>query len=154
MSIVSRRGSVRKEPVDPRQQDLFADDCPEPLPSISAPVARPPEKKAATRRPEKKAKAKARAPVKVRAEPPVFSISDDWWTTSAVCAFLKIGRKALWVMRSDPASDFPAPVDAVGHRHLYLAAEVRAWMDAQRERARLRAQDRRQALRRFSTQSS
>jgi predicted DNA-binding transcriptional regulator AlpA len=80
--------------------------------------------------------------------------ADDWWTTRSVCAFLKIGRKALWNMRRDPASDFPAPVDAVGHRHLYLATEVHAWMDAQRERARRRAQDRRQALAQFSPRLS
>lgn len=78
---------------------------------------------------------------------------EEWWTTRSVCAFLKIGRKALWSMRRDPASDFPAPVDVVGHRHLYLAADVRAWMEARRQDARGRAEVRRQALTQFHTNS-
>jgi len=154
MSLQSKRRTVRNEPVDPRQQDLFAEDRPQPSCSASAPVAKPAQRKADVRHPEKRVKAKAPPLVKVRSAPPAFNVSDDWWTTRAVCAFLKIGRKALWSMRRDPTSDFPEPVDAVGHRHLYLAAEVRAWMEAQRDRARLRAQDRRQALRQFSTRSS
>jgi predicted DNA-binding transcriptional regulator AlpA len=116
------------------------------------PATAPPEKSAQQVKkvrvggPERSSESKAPAPVK---DPPLSFAVDDWWTTPAVCAFLKIGRKALWNMRRDPASDFPAPVDAVGHRHLYLAAEVRAWMDAQRETARQRAQHRRDAMRQF-----
>ena len=87
-----------------------------------------------------------------KATPPFGS--DEWWTTRTVCTFLKFGRKALWNMRRAPSSEFPEPVDAVGHRHLYRAVEVRAWMEAQRESARRRAAERRQALTQFSSRST
>lgn len=155
MTKPSKRSATGREPVDPRQQDLFSDDRLQSLPAATGPIAAPPRKVArtgASQQPVSKVRAATR--LKSQSPPPSFSVNDDWWTTRAVCAFLKIGRKALWVMRRDPASDFPAPVDVVGHRHLYLAAEVRAWMDAQRDKARLREQDRRRALRQFSTRAS
>ena len=167
MSARSKRSA--SEPVDPRQQDLFAGFAEVPkaaLPATSGgvreaktpkprpPAALPPLRMKLVRScaPVSSGRARAIAPP-VQRPPPVVG-ADDWWTTRAVCGFLKIGRKALWNMRRDPACDFPAPVDAVGHRHLYLAAEVRAWMDARRERARQRAEERRQALSQFSSRSS
>lgn len=154
MTKRSKRSATGREPVDPRQQDLFSDDRAKSRATTTGPVAAPHTKVSRSRSSQRKSKAKATAPPKANPAPPSFSVNDDWWTTRAVCAFLKIGRKALWVMRRDPASDFPSPVDVVGHRHLYLAAEVRAWMDAQRDKARLREQDRRRALTQFSTRAS
>lgn len=153
MSVQPKRRRAAIEPIDPRQQDMFALEV-APLPEAAPAMVSPPVEKARARRQERKVKAKPPAPPQGQPPAPSFSANDDWWTTRSVCAFLKIGRKALWNMRRDPASDFPAPVDAVGHRHLYLAAEVRAWMDAQRETARRRNQDRRQALAQFSSHSS
>lgn len=185
MSGRARRRDGGCEPVDPRQQDLFADfpvppntpppaaavsiaPLPTPAPASAAPsVQRGAKAKPVIRQPSSPASAKrqrclhdsdvnARAtPMTpaVRPAPPSFG-ADDWWTTRAVCGFLRIGRKALWNMRRDRTCDFPAPVDAVGHRHLYLASDVRAWMEAQREAARRRADDRRQALTQFSARSS
>jgi len=152
MSAQSKRRGAVIEPVDPRQQDLFAAEVAPPPPA--AMVSGPPEDKTRAKRLKRRDKAKTPAPPQGKPPPPSFVANDDWWTTRSVCAFLKIGRKALWNMRRDPASVFPAPVDAVGHRHLYLAAEVRGWMDAQRETARRRDKDRRQALAQFSTRSS
>ena len=169
MSARPKRQRGASEPVDPKQQDLFASfaearkaalpttsggvyeaKAPKPCPPAAL---LPPRMKLAHSRPSaSNGRAKIAAPP-VQPAPPSFG-ADDWWTTRAVCGFLKIGRKALWNMRRDPACDFPAPVDAVGHRHLYLAAEVRAWMDARRERARQRAEERRQALSQFSSRSS
>lgn len=154
MTQRSKRGATGRDPVDPRQQDLFSEKSPQSLAVPTGPVAAPYKKVVRPRPSQPISKAKAATPLKAQPAAPSFSVNDDWWTTRAVCAFLKIGRKALWVMRRDPASDFPAPVDVVGHRHLYLAAEVRAWMDAQRDRARLREQDRRRALKQFATRAS
>ena len=185
MNLRSKRQRGASEPVDPKQQDLFAglaaaaasapsemfsaaslseftkappsavfpvvgsNEIAAPIRRTKSPVRTKPRR---SRYPEASASGKAKS-APVQPAPPTFG-ADDWWTTRAVCGFLKIGRKALWNMRRDPACDFPAPVDAVGHRHLYVAAEVRAWMDAHREGARQRDQDRRQALAQFSSRSS
>lgn len=170
MSTRARRTGGGSEPTHPRQQDLFAGlpEAPKPIPPATfasaddppkarAPKALPPPrmKLARSRAPQApKSSGRARSPAApVRPAPPTFG-ADDWWTTRAVCRFLGIGRKALWNMRRDPACDFPAPVDAVGHRHLYLATDVRAWMEAQRELAHRRAGERRQAMTQFSARSS
>ena len=159
----------RREIADPRQQDLFASfpEAPKPISSATfggasdaetrkprPPAALPPPrmKLVRSRATASVARTKVTSP-SAQAAPPVFGV-DDWWTTRTVCTFLKIGRKALWNMRRNPSSDFPEPVDAVGHRHLYRAVEVRAWMEAQREHARRRATERRQALTQFSSSPS
>lgn len=151
MSEGSKTPSGRRERADPRQQDLFAPleapTAPPPA-TLPAPTPRP----VIQRLPEHRGGAKIASTAQGAAQPPFGS--DEWWTTRAVCAFLKFGRKALWNMRRNPASDFPEPVDAVGHRHLYRAVEVRAWMEAQRERARRRAVERRRALTQLSSSLS
>lgn len=57
-------------------------------------------------------------------------VSDEWWTTRMVCAFLKISRKTLWERRRKAALDFPRPVNLGGSRNVYRASAVRAWADA------------------------
>jgi predicted DNA-binding transcriptional regulator AlpA len=80
-----------------------------------------------------------------------WSMTEEWWTTRQVCAYLKFGRKALWNMRGHPELGFPEPIDVAGNRHLYPGAEVRAWTERQRQKVCERASERGNALRHLST---
>ncbi len=35
--------------------------------------------------------------------------NDEWWTTAMVCAYLKLGRKAIWERTRNPKIGFPKP---------------------------------------------
>ncbi|MFY7759681.1 helix-turn-helix transcriptional regulator [Aquidulcibacter sp.] len=52
---------------------------------------------------------------------------DEWWTTAMVCAYLKLGRKAVWERTRKPTIGFPQPRHFGSCRHRWRAAEVRAW---------------------------
>ena len=34
-------------------------------------------------------------------------LNDEWWATAMVCAYLKLGRKAIWKRQRDPRYRFP-----------------------------------------------
>lgn len=53
--------------------------------------------------------------------------NDEWWTTAMVCAYLKLGRKAIWERTRNPESGFPKPTHFGSCRHRWRAGEVRAW---------------------------
>lgn len=53
--------------------------------------------------------------------------NDEWWTTAMVCAYLKLGRKAIWERTRNPNIGFPQPVHFGSCRHRWRAGEVRAW---------------------------
>lgn len=53
--------------------------------------------------------------------------NDEWWTTAMVCAYLKLGRKAIWERTRNPKIGFPQPVHFGSCRHRWRAGEVRAW---------------------------
>lgn len=54
-------------------------------------------------------------------------VDDEWWTTEMVCAFLKIGRKALWERRRNVTLAMPRAYRMAGKRNLYRSAEIREW---------------------------
>jgi predicted DNA-binding transcriptional regulator AlpA len=58
-----------------------------------------------------------------------FSIADEWWTLSMVCAYLKVGRKAIWERKRDPNLGFPRPVCLGSNRPRWRSCEIRAWAD-------------------------
>jgi predicted DNA-binding transcriptional regulator AlpA len=53
--------------------------------------------------------------------------NDEWWTTAMVCAYLKLGRKAIWERTRNPKVGFPKPTHFGSCRHRWRAGEVRAW---------------------------
>jgi hypothetical protein len=54
-------------------------------------------------------------------------INDEWWTLAMVCAYLKLGRRALWDIRRDETKQFPVPIKPGGKICLFCAEEVRGW---------------------------
>jgi predicted DNA-binding transcriptional regulator AlpA len=63
------------------------------------------------------------APVK----PPQNWENDEWWTTAMVCAYLKLGRKAIWERTRNPKISFPKPTHFGSCRHRWRAEEVKSW---------------------------
>ena len=55
--------------------------------------------------------------------------TDQWWTTDQVCAFLRLGRKAIWERRRNPLLDFPRPANLGGGRNHYKASAIRSWAE-------------------------
>jgi predicted DNA-binding transcriptional regulator AlpA len=55
--------------------------------------------------------------------------NDEWWTTAMVCAYLKLGRKAIWERTRNPKIGFPKPTHFGSCRHRWRAGEVRAWAE-------------------------
>lgn len=62
-------------------------------------------------------------------KPSIKPIDDEWWTTAMVCAHLKLGKRALWDIRRDPAKRFPEAIKPGGKVNLFRASDVRGWMD-------------------------
>ena len=54
-------------------------------------------------------------------------LNDEWWTTAMVCAYLKLGRKAVWERNRDPRHQFPKAFHFGSMRHRWRSEEVRAW---------------------------
>lgn len=52
-----------------------------------------------------------------------------------VCAYLKVGRRALWDIRRDAAKAFPAAIKPGGKICLFRGSEVRDWALSQRREA-------------------
>ena len=53
--------------------------------------------------------------------------NDEWWTTAMVCAYLKLGRKAIWERTRNTKIGFPKPTHFGSCRHRWRAGEVKAW---------------------------
>lgn len=77
----------------------------------------------------------APSPPRASRKPPVPAtsrwIDDEWWTLAMVCAYLKLGRKAVWERKRDPKLHFPQPVCLGSSRPRWRGADVRGWADAQ-----------------------
>lgn len=58
-------------------------------------------------------------------------VDDEWWTLAMVCAYLKLGRKAVWERKRDPKLGFPQPVTLGSSRPRWRGQDVRAWAGAQ-----------------------
>ena len=58
-------------------------------------------------------------------------VDDEWWTLAMVCAYLKLGRKAVWERKRDPKLGFPQPVCLGSSRPRWRGNEVREWAGAQ-----------------------
>jgi predicted DNA-binding transcriptional regulator AlpA len=69
-----------------------------------------------------------RAPVHQSGASAVW-LNDEWWTTAMVCAYLKLGRKAIWERTRHPTIGFPQPTHFGSCRHRWRAGEVKAWAD-------------------------
>ena len=54
-------------------------------------------------------------------------LHDEWWTTAMVCAYLKLGRKAIWERQRDPRYHFPKPFHFGSMRQRWKSEDVRAW---------------------------
>lgn len=59
-------------------------------------------------------------------------LDDEWWTTAMVCAYLKLGKRALWDIRRDPSKGFPVALKPGGKVNLFRALDVRAWLENRR----------------------
>ncbi len=59
-------------------------------------------------------------------------LDDEWWTTAMVCAYLKLGKRALWDIRCDPTKGFPKALKPGGKVNLYRALDVRDWLENRR----------------------
>ena len=54
-------------------------------------------------------------------------LHDEWWTTAMVCAYLKLGRKAIWERQRDPRYQFPKPFHFGSMRQRWKSADVIEW---------------------------
>jgi predicted DNA-binding transcriptional regulator AlpA len=54
-------------------------------------------------------------------------LDDEWWTTSMVCSFLKLGRKAIWERQRDPTLAFPQAFHFGSMRHRWRSEDIRNW---------------------------
>ena len=54
-------------------------------------------------------------------------LGDEWWTTSMVCSFLKLGRKAIWERQRDPSLAFPQAFHFGSMRHRWRSEDIRNW---------------------------
>jgi|GEM_PF-2883745 predicted DNA-binding transcriptional regulator AlpA len=61
---------------------------------------------------------------------------DEWWTTAMVCAYLKMGRKALWTRRRSTETQFPPPIQFASQRLRWRSAEVKAWVETVEQKGR------------------
>lgn len=59
-------------------------------------------------------------------------VDDEWWTLAMVCAYLKLGRKAVWERKRDTKLGFPQPVCLGSSRPRWRGGEVKAWAGSQR----------------------
>lgn len=118
----------RKIALDQLELFSLSLNAPAPAPSLERPLVPPPQSNNAAPARPTETRAKPKPPNAAPLEAPV--ISDEWWTTRMVCAFLKISRKTLWERRRNSALDFPRPVNLGGSRNVYRASNVRAWADA------------------------
>jgi predicted DNA-binding transcriptional regulator AlpA len=62
-------------------------------------------------------------------KPPQNWENDEWWTTAMVCAYLKLGRKAIWERTRNPTIAFPQPTHFGSCRHRWRAGEVKVWAE-------------------------
>ena len=58
-----------------------------------------------------------------------LALADEWWTLAMVCAFLKVGRKAIWERKRDPLIGFPKSVCHGSSRPRWRSCDVRHWAD-------------------------
>jgi predicted DNA-binding transcriptional regulator AlpA len=54
-------------------------------------------------------------------------LHDEWWTTAMVCAYLKLGRKAIWERQRDLRFQFPQAFHFGTMRHRWRSEDVKAW---------------------------
>ncbi len=136
------RSRRTKAHVDPRQSDLFgAVDAPLGSSAKGAElftVAMPPEQAPAVLPVANKPTTLKAAPLPPRlqaltttpgAAPRDPPETDEWWTTEKVCAFLKLGRKAIWERRRNRNFAFPKPANLGGGRNHYRASAIRLWAE-------------------------
>jgi predicted DNA-binding transcriptional regulator AlpA len=121
-------GEKRRTVLD--QLELFGGSvtAPASAPVLARPPVPPPEPIQAAPARSNETRSRPQPPASFPLDAP--SVSDEWWTTRMVCAFLKISRKTLWERRRNAALDFPRPVNLGGSRNVYRASTVRAWADA------------------------
>jgi predicted DNA-binding transcriptional regulator AlpA len=139
-ALRSRRTKVAH--VDPRQSDLFGAASAQSESSAKGAervaVARPPERAPAVLPVANKPTALKPAPPPPRpqtlratpsAAPHDPPETDEWWTTEKVCAFLRLGRKAIWERRRNREFAFPKPANLGGGRNHYRASAIRLWAE-------------------------
>ncbi len=136
------RSRTKVAHVDPRQSDLFG-AAGAPSASSAKGVGRvnatmPPERTRAVPPVANKPTARKPAappprPQTLRAAPSPASDdppeTDEWWTTEKVCAFLKLGRKAIWERRRNRDFEFPKPANLGGGRNHYRASAIKLWAE-------------------------
>jgi predicted DNA-binding transcriptional regulator AlpA len=54
-------------------------------------------------------------------------LHDEWWTTAMVCAYLKLGHKAIWERQRDLRFQFPQAFHFGTMRHRWRSEDVKAW---------------------------
>jgi predicted DNA-binding transcriptional regulator AlpA len=54
-------------------------------------------------------------------------LNNEWWTTAMVCAYLQLGRKAIWERQRDVRFQFPQAFHFGTMRHRWRSEEVKAW---------------------------
>jgi predicted DNA-binding transcriptional regulator AlpA len=54
-------------------------------------------------------------------------LNDEWWTTAMVCAYLQLGRKAIWERQRDVRFQFPPAFHFGTMRHRWRSEDLKAW---------------------------
>ena len=54
-------------------------------------------------------------------------LNDEWWTTAMVCAYFKLGRKAIWERQRDARFHFPKAFDFGSMGQRWKSEDVIAW---------------------------
>jgi predicted DNA-binding transcriptional regulator AlpA len=110
---------------EPRPIEVANDEVPLPEPAANDTQTPQPDPPMETQAPSQAIK---------RASPKVMIAAvwenDEWWTTAMVCAYLKLGRKAIWERTRNPKTGFPKPTHFGSCRHRWRAGEVKAWAES------------------------
>ena len=121
---LQQRSTPTPQMPEPRPIDVANDEVPLPEPAANdtpTPQSDPPEETHAT------------SEIMKPAQPKVMIATgwenDEWWTTAMVCAYLKLGRKAIWERTRNPKIGFPKPTHFGSSRHRWRSVEVRAWAE-------------------------
>ncbi len=121
-------GEKRKTALDQLELFSLSSNAPAPAPSLERPPVPPAQSNTTIIFGPAETRAGAKPPASPPPQQPM--VSDEWWTTRMVCAFLKISRKTLWERRRNAMLDFPRPVSLGGSHNVYRASAIRAWADA------------------------
>jgi predicted DNA-binding transcriptional regulator AlpA len=123
---LDQRSTPTPQMLESRPIDVANDEVPQPEPAANDTPTPQPDQPIETQ-----AISQAIKPVSPKVLISTGWENDEWWTTAMVCAYLKLGRKAIWERTRNPKIGFPKPTNFGSCRHRWRAGEVKHWAGKQ-----------------------